>query len=688
MLTPPKSSRQSRLIVMVALTAASWLSFVSLCSADERAGLLNTSGSPHVVLRSTGLSDVRWSDGFWAERQAACREGSLPALRELMQGTEHSQFLQNFRIAAGQAEGRHRGPDWNDGDCYKWLEAVAAMYAVTRDEELARQLDAAVRVISQAQRGDGYLHTPVLIRQRQGDSTAVPFQNPLNFEMYNFGHLFTAACVHRRATGRDDLLKVAIRAADFLDAAFANPSPALARNHVCPSHYMGTIELFRETRDEKYLRLATKFLALRDLVEDGTDDNQDRLPFRQQTQAVGHAVRATYLFAGAADVYAETGDPTLLVPLNAVWENVVRRKMYVTGACGALYDGASPDGSARQKQIARVHQAFGRDYQLPNATAHNETCASVGNVMWNWRMLQITGESRFADVLERTLYNAALAGISLDGRRFFYTNTLRQLDQMPADLRWSRSREPFISCFCCPPNIVRLIAEVSNYAYGRAGDDLWVNLYGGNQLDAKNSAGSRWTLTQTSNYPWDGEVRLTIHAGPGKPAVIRLRIPDWSDKPRLTINGEPPAEQPRPGTYHAIRRQWQRGDQIILNLPMRTRLIQTHPLVEETRNQVAVQRGPLVYCLESPDLPNGVSVSNVVIPHNVQLIARFDRDLLNGLTVVEGEALAEPSTPHSGELFQEVQPSAAKPVRIRLIPYFAWGNRGSSEMSVWLPGSH
>ncbi len=655
--------------------------------ADKRAGLTDTSASPHVVMCSVGLSDVRWTDGFWASRQAACREGSLPALREIMDGTRHSQFLQNFRIAAGLIAGKHRGPDWNDGDCYKWLEAVAAMYAVTHDDELARQMEAAVRVIAQAQRDDGYLHTPVLIRQRQGDASAVPFQNPLNFEMYNFGQLFTAACVHRRATGQDDLLKVAIKAADFLDRAFANPSPMLARNHVCPSHYMGMIELYRETRDERYLNLATKFLALRDLVQDGTDDNQDRLPFRKQTQAAGHAVRANYLFAGAADLYAETGDATLLPPLMSVWNSVVQRKMYVTGACGALYDGASPDGSASQKQIARVHQAYGRDYQLPNATAHNETCASVANVMWNWRMLQITGESRFADVLERSLYNASLAGISLDGKRFFYTNTLRQLNNSPTELRWSRTREPFISCFCCPPNVVRLIAEVGHYAYGHSGDDLWVNLYGSNQLDTETSAGSRWTVTQTSNYPWDETVRLTIQCGPAKPSVIRLRIPDWADNARLTINGEALAEQPRPGTFHAVRRQWQQGDQITLTLPMRTKLIQSHPLVEETRNQVAVQRGPLIYCLESPDLPEGVSVSDVVIPRDMKLTPRFDRELLAGITILEGDALAEPSSINSNELFQEVKPSAAKPVHVRLIPYFAWGNRGKTEMSVWLLGS-
>jgi len=600
-----------------------------------------------------------------------------------MNGTDRSQFLHNFRIAARVVVGQHRGPDWNDGDCYKWLEAAAAVYAVTRDESLLKQMEEAVRVIALAQRDDGYLHTPVLIRQVQGDMSAVPFQNPLNFEMYNFGHLFTAACVHRRATGRDDLLKVAIKAADFLDRAFENPTSTLARNHVCPSHYMGTIELFRETGHEKYLRLATKFLSLRDLVTDGTDDNQDRVPFRQQTQAVGHAVRANYLFAGAADLFAETGDRTLLEPLNAVWDSVTRRKLYITGGCGALYDGASPDGSSKQKQITRVHQAYGRDYQLPNATAHNETCASIANVMWNWRMLQITGESRFADVLERSLYNASLAGISLDGRRFFYTNTLRQLDEMPVPLRWSRRREPFISCFCCPPNLVRLVAEVSNYAYGHNGDDLWVHLYGSNELRI-GEGGSNWSLTQTTDYPWSGDTTLTIHSAPSHPATLRLRIPAWAEQSRLAINDESD-ETPESGSYHRLHRQWLAGDRVVLRLPMRPRLMQSHRLVEETRNQVAVQRGPLVYCLESSDLPTNVKVSEIAIPRGIILTPKFERELLDGVTVLEGEALAETTSDEADDLFHELRTTAPRPLKVRFIPYFAWANRAPSEMSVWLP---
>jgi uncharacterized protein len=601
----------------------------------------------------------------------------------LMVGTDRSQFLQNFRIAAGLAEGKHRGPPWNDGDFYKWLEAAAAVYAVTRDPALDKQMDAAIAVIAKAQRADGYLHTPVLIANRNGDETAKPFRDRLNFEMYNFGHLFTAACAHHRATGKKTLLDVATKAADFLCAAFEKPTPELARNSVCPSHYMGTIDLYRLTGEKKYLRLAVKFLDMRDLATDGTDDNQDRVPFRKQTEAVGHAVRANYLYAGAADVFAETGDETLLAPLKEIWSNVVSRKMYVTGACGALFDGASPDGSKDQKQISRTHQSYGRDYQLPNSTAHNETCAAIGNVLWNWRMLQITGEAKYADVMEVALSNAVLAGVSLDGKRFFYTNTLRQLDTMPVSLRWSRMREDWISCYCCPPNVARILAQVNGYAYGRSDRGVWVHLFGGSALDTQLPDGRRIKLKQETNYPWDGRVKLTIEAAPTDEVSLFVRVPGWADGVTLRVNDKP-TDAPA-GRYAEIRRVWKAGDVVELALPLKPRLLEAHPLVEEARNQVAVMRGPLVYCLESPDLPKAVSAQTVTIPRDVKIAPRFDKELLGGVAVLEGKAELAPERPWAGELYRELKPAEPKSVELKLIPYFAWANRGKSEMTVWMP---
>jgi DUF1680 family protein len=639
--------------------------------------------SPHAAVGPVGIADCRWTTGFWADRFETCRTATVPAMGRLMAGKERSQFLHNFRIAAGLAEGTHRGPPWNDGDFYKWVEAAAAVYAVTRDPALDKQIDDAIAVIAKAQRADGYLHTPVLIAARNGDPAAQPFRDRLNFEMYNFGHLFTAACVHHRATGKRSLLDVAVKTADFLCRAFEHPSPDLARNAVCPSHYTGTVELYRTTGDRKYLWLAAKFLDLRDAAAGGTDDNQDRIPFRKQTEAVGHAVRANYLYAGAADVYAETGDDTLFAPLRPIWASVAGRKMSVTGACGALYDGASPDGAKDQKQIARVHQSYGREYQLPQSTAHNETCAAVGNVLWNERMLRVTGEAKYADVMELALYNAVLAGVSLDGTRFFYTNTLRQLDTMPAPLRWSRRREEWISCYCCPPNVARTVAQVNALAYGRSARGVWVHLYGGSTLDAALSDGRRVKLRQETDYPWDGRVKLTVESPPAGEMSLFLRVPGWADGATLTVNGKP--MEVTTGRYAEVRQEWAAGDVVELTLPMKPRLVEAHPLVEEARNQVAVVRGPLVYCLESPDLPAGVSVQSLALPRNVTLTPRFDKGLLGGVVVLGTKAEAAADRPWTGELYREFKPSAPRPIEMRLIPYYAWANRGSSEMTVWMP---
>ena len=666
--------------------SAALAAFVGISDAvPQGRGLTNTSSSPFVKFRAVDIDAVKWTRGFWADRFALCREVMVPNMWRLLSDPNVSHAYANFRIAAGLAEGRHRGPPWSDGDLYKWLEAAASGYAVARDEELDRLMDEVIAVIEQAQREDGYIHTSVIIKRRLGDSQARPFQDRLDFEMYNFGHLMTAACIHHRATGKPTLLNIAKKACDYLDSVFEHPTPELAENAVCPSHYMGMVEMYRTTRDRKYLELAKKFIDMRDLVAHGTDDNQDRIPFRRQTKAVGHAVRANYLYAGAADVYAETGDRSLLDALEKIWANVVFQKMYITGATGALYDGASPYGAKDQKSISRVHQAYGREYQLPNTTAHNETCANVANAMWNWRMLQISGDARFADVMELVIYNGALSGISLDGKKFFYTNTLRQVEDLPFELRWSRKREPYISCFCCPPNIVRMIAQVGNYAYSLTDDGVCVTLYGSSVLDTVLADGSPVRLSQQTDYPWDGRVRITVSVPQSKEFSILLRIPGWATGATVTVNGESVPAAPASGEYVTIRRKWSDGDVVELNLPMRVRLMEAHPLVEELRNQVAVKRGPIVYCLESSDLPKNVTVSEIVVPRDIRLRPRFDRNLLGGVTVLEGQAQYRKQSDWTDVLYRELPQGKPKAMGITLVPYYAWGNRGSSEMTVWMP---
>jgi DUF1680 family protein len=360
--------------------------------------------------------------------------------------------------------------------------------------------------------------------------------------------------------------------------------------------------------------------------------------------------------------------------------------MYITGGCGALYDGAFPDGSRDQKNISRVHQSYGRDYQLPNTTAHNETCANIGNALWNWRMFLATGEAKYMDVVELELYNSVLSGVALDGTNFFYTNPLRVTDPMPMALRWSRQRVPFVSSFCCPPNLVRTIAESADYAYVKSDDAIWINLYGGSAL-VTDLSGEKIKLSQVTDYPWSGHVRIKVEACGSKEFVLKLRIPGWANGASVRLNNQPALAGVDAGSpqYFEIRRLWKAGDFVDLDLPMPVRLMEANPLVEEDLNQVAAQRGPVVYCLESPDLPPGVKISDVRIPADIDLMARFDHRLLGGVVVLDGRVQARAGEGWSGKLYREVQPEQFKTIATKFIPYSVWQNRGSSEMSVWLP---
>jgi uncharacterized protein len=653
-----------------------------LCHSSN---LLASEKSPFATIEPMALDEVQWTHGFWADRFELCRTQMLPSMGRLMEGTNYSQFFRNFEIAAGLVEGRSRGAPFNDGDFYKLIEAASATYALTHDNYLGSNLDRGIAVIAGAQRADGYIHTPTLIRARNGDTSAVPFQDRNNFEMYNMGHLMTAASVHYRATGKTNLLSVARKAADFLYDTFHAASPEAARSSVCPSHYMGIVELYRVTHEPRYLELAKKFFELRSQITDGGADNQDRIPLEEQTEAEGHAVRANYLYAGAADLFMETGDETLWRPLESIWTNVVQKKMYITGGCGALYDGAAPDGSKDQKSISRVHQAYGRNYQLPNTTAYSETCANIGNVLWNWRMFLATGEARFMDVVELALYNSVLSGAGLDGTNFFYTNPLRVVNPLPTQLRWSRTRVPFVSSFCCPPNLARTIAESADYAYGKSSEVIWVNLYGSSTFTTKLSDDQTMKLMQETEYPWSGRVRITINDCGKKEFALKLRIPGWAKSASVRINNGSADDSAKPGSYFEIRRAWRPGDFVDLDLPMPVRLMEANPLVEEDLNQVAVQRGPIVYCLESPDLPAGVKISDVMIPSNINLMARYDQRLLSGVVILEGSVIARQNENWSGQLYREFTSATNKNVSVRFIPYFVWANRGPSEMSVWLP---
>lgn len=667
------------------LTRLLFMGGIFLGLAQEE-GLVGNTNSPYTKLHSLALDDVHWTDGFWFAQSKVEQQRTLPFMWNLYHQADVTHAYRNFEIAAGHMKGTHDGPSFHDGDFYKIMEAMASVYATTKDKKLDKQLDKAIEIIREAQREDGYIHTPVLIEERWGTLGPEELQRQLGFEKYNMGHLMTAASIHHRATGKDNFLDVAIGVADYLYDFYQKASPDLARNAICPSHYMGVVEMYRTTGDAKYLELANHLIDIRGTTDDGTDDNQDRIPFREQTTAMGHAVRANYLYAGVADLYAETGEEKLLENLESIWEDVVYRKMYITGGCGSLYDGVSPDGTSYDPAVVqKIHQAYGRPYQLPNATAHTETCANIGNVLWNWRMFQITGKAKYMDVLELALYNSVLSGMNLEGDKFLYNNPLNVSKALPFEQRWGNERRGYIALSnCCPPNITRTLAQVGNYAYSLAEDGLYVNLYGSNELDSKTSNGERLKLRQKSNYPWDGAVEITIDKVPKELYKIYLRIPGWSRNSQILVNGKPFSKPSESETYFVIERYWKKGDIITLKMPMPVELMQANPLVEETKNQVSVKRGPIVYCLESEFLPNNVSINEVILDTTSSFLTQ--PILIKGreLVGIKAKVNVRDTPSWNKQLYRPLEDASTTYHKVGLIPYFAWGNRGATEMSVWL----
>jgi DUF1680 family protein len=652
-------------------------------------GLVNTSGSPYAKLSGINITDVQWTEGFWAERFNVCRQTMIPHMMSNYMNDTLSHGFANFEIAAGLKDGKHKGPAFHDGDFYKILEGLIMANVMTQDEKFERQIDSIIAVIAKTQREDGYIHTPVVIEERKDQNRKKEFTERLDFETYNMGHLMTAACLHYRTTGKTSLLEIAKKATDFLYYFYKRNPAELAKNAVCPSHYMGTVEMYRTTQNPHYLELAKALVDIRSLTKEGTDDNQDRIPFRQQTKAVGHAVRANYLYAGVADVYLETGDDSLFTALDAIWHDVVERKLYITGGCGALYNGVSPDGTTyQQSPVQQVHQAYGRDFQLPNLTAHNESCANIGNLLWNWRMLMASADARYADIMEMVMYNSLLAGVSLDGKSYFYTNPLCVSEDITYTLRWSKVREPYISyCNCCPPNTIRTIAEIQNYFYSISDAGLWINFYGGNSLTTKLRDGSIIELEQKTDYPWDDNIKLVIEKTPVKEFSIFLRIPAWADSASILINGKSCSLETVPGKYTEIKRVWKPGEVVELLLPMQVNLVEANPLIEEARNLVAVKRGPVVYCLESADLPVGNKIFDIIIPSPVHFRPGKDRIGESTIITLTGETFVSKHVNWDGKLYQRLDTDKIRKASIKLIPYYAWGNRGKGDMTVWLPVS-
>lgn len=635
-------------------------------------------------IKPVPFTSVHLDDVFWAPKIETNRAVTIPFAFEQC---ELSGRVDNFVRAASVLRGetltntKPPGYPFDDTDPYKVIEGASYSLSVHPDPKLDAYVDSLIAKIVAAQEKDGYLYTTRTIDPQHPHPWAGHQRWELekvdSHELYNLGHLYEAAVAHYQATGKRTLLDPALRTADLLVETFGPGKRAIWPGHQITE--MGLVKLYRVTGNEQYLALAKFMLDVRGPDGDqgaGREYNQSHLRVQDQTEAVGHAVRATYMYSGMADVAAVTGDASYIKAVDAIWENVVDKKLYITGGIGATGRG----------------EAFGKAYELPNMTAYNETCAAVGNDYWNHRLFLLHGDARFIDVMERTLYNGLISGVSLDGKTFFYPNPLESNGQ--------HARAPWFGVACCPGNITRFLSSVSGYVYAQGQGDLFVNLYAKSTADVMLQDLGMVKVTQDTRYPWDGHVRLTVT--PTKPALsfaMKLRVPGWArnepvpgdlyrfsdtstEKVTVSVNGTPLADAVTPEKLNAskgyitIARAWKAGDTIDLTLPMPVRRIIANDRVEADRGRVALQRGPIVYTAEWVDNPKG-KVRNLVLPDNAPLTTEFRPDLLNGVQIVKSRSTAF-AYDAAGKVTKMEQDFVA-------IPYYAWANRGRGQMSVWLP---
>ncbi len=621
---------------------------------------------------------VRLHDVFWAPRIETNRKTTIPFA---FQKCEETGRLDNFVRAAAALRGetltnkRPPGYPFDDTDIYKVLEGAAYTLSVTPDPKLEAYLDSLIEKIGAAQEKDGYLYTtrtidPINPHRWAGKERWV-LEKVDSHELYNFGHLYEAAVAHYQATGKRSLLDIALRTAELLDRTFGP-----GKRSIWPGHQiteMGLVKLYRVTGDARYLNLAKFMLDVRGPDGDkgaGRRYNQSHMKVVDQTEAVGHAVRATYMYSGMADVAALTGDSSYVQALGRIWENVTGKKLYITGGIGATGSG----------------EAFGRDYELPNMSAYNETCAAIGNHFWNHRLFLLHADARYIDVMERTLYNGLISGVSLDGKSFFYPNPLESNGQ--------HQRSPWFGVACCPGNITRFIASVPGYVYAQSGETLYINLFASSTAQIALDQGTKLKVVQETRYPWDGAVKIVLHPEKRSRFTVNVRIPGWarnepvpgdlyrfadgiSEPAVLKVNNRKIPLKPEKG-YVSIRRNWKSGDVIDLMLPMPVRRVTAHEKVAADQGRIALQRGPIVYAAEWPDNPGG-RVRSLMLANDTKLAAEFKADLLGGVTVVKGKAIAL-AYDAEGKVTKREQEFTA-------IPYYAWAHRGRGQMIVWIPNS-
>ncbi len=600
---------------------------------------------------------VHVTGGLLGDRQRVNHDVTL--LRGAEELERHGS-LENFRIAAGRATGERRGMVFSDTDVYKWLEALAWELGREPTPELEQLATDTIELVAAAQMPDGYLNTWCQIEDPAWRWSDLQ----MGHELYCLGHLIQAAIAFARTTGDERLLTVARRFADLVDEEFRGGPQAGTDGH--PEVEVALVELYRQTGESRYLELADTLTSRRGhgLFAEGRFDSkyyQDAEPVRGSRTIVGHAVRALYLAAGVTDIYAETGDEQLLDAMLAQWYDATTAKTYLTGGIGSRHLGES----------------IGDPHELPPDGAYCETCAAIASIMWNWRMLLVTGQSRFADVLERTLYNGFLSGLSLDGRTFFYVNPLQS--------RGGHARHMWDPVACCPPNIMRLLASLDQYLATTSDAGVQLHLYAPATIGATSPSGDPVELRVETGYPWSGSVDIEVVASGSDEWTLALRIPAWSREARVD------GERVTPGTYAGLTRRWRPGDRVSLELDVAPRLTAPNPRIDAVRGCLAVERGPLVYCFEEHDLPDGVDLADVRLAADPRLADAGPIETLAALPGVTAEAIVNSLDGWREVDYRDVRelgaPPPAAPTRLLAVPYFAWANRSAGAMRVWVPSA-
>jgi len=640
-------------------------------TASDRVSAPQEPSPKDYLVKPVPFMDVNLSDAFWAPRIETNRRVTIPYV---LRKCEETGRISNFAVAGGLQQGKHQGYYFNDSDVYKIIEGAAYCLKNHPDPQLEAYVDRVIDTIGAAQWEDGYLFTYYSIPSRQGEKR---WTNMDLHELYCAGHMYEGAVAYYQATGKRKFLDIALKNADFVCDTFGPDK----KRDVCGHQEVeiGLVKLYRLSGKEKYLATAKFFLDERGHVRGrrlGGQYSQDHIPVIEQSEAVGHAVRAAYMYSGMADVAALTGDANYRAALERIWDNVVGRKMYITGGIGSRGGG----------------EGFGQDYELPNASAYCETCAAIANAMWNHRMFLLSGDAKYIDVAERVIYNGFLSGISLEGDKFFYPN--------PLEAHTGRSRSPWFDCACCPPNIARFIHLIPGYAYAYKDDSIYVNLF--IQGEAKISTGkSPIRIKQETRYPWDGNVKITVEpTESAEPFSIWVRIPGWArnmpvpsdlysyatksarrmadkinQEPVLKVNGQETPLVLEAG-FARIDRKWQAGDTIELDLPMPVRRVIALSKVVDNRGRVALQRGPIVFCAEHVDNKDG-EVLNLYVPDDAPLLDEYQPQLLGGVVTITAQAVAT-----KRQLDGTIVPVEKR--NLVAIPYYAWAHRGSGQMTVWL----